>query len=114
MIVDTDRPHYLSAAKNKRMDLPLGGAIIFDQLEVAISHFSGTSREPRFILTNENLKELVPLYEVIDQTGFEFQYLLGSFAIKSEIISRSGQEDRFTAATYGFGNASGILVLDLI
>ena len=102
MIVDTDRPHYLSAAKNKRMDFAFRWSNYFDQLEVAISHFSGTSREPRFILTNENLKELVPLYEVIDQTGFEFQYLLGSFAIKSEIISRSGQEDRFTAATYGF------------
>ena len=68
MIVDTDRPHYLSAAKNKRMDFAFRWSNYFDQLEVAISHFSGTSREPRFILSNENLKELVPLYEVIDQT----------------------------------------------
>ena len=91
------------------MDFAFRWSNYFDQLEVAISHFSGTSREPRFILSNENLKELVPLYEVIDQTGFEFQYLLGSFAIKSEIISRSGQEDRFTAATYGFAACPALL-----
>ena len=35
--------------KIKEWILPLGGAIIFDQLDIAISHFSGTSREPRFI-----------------------------------------------------------------
>ena len=85
MIVDTDRPHYLSAAKNKRMDFAFRWSNYFDQLEVAISHFSGTSREPRFI---------------VSVLGMESYY--GRIAIKSEIISRSGQEDRFTAATYGF------------
>ena len=102
MVIDTDNPQYLSSAKNKRVDFAFRWSNYFDQLEIAISHFSGTSREPRFVVSNENLKEIIPLYEVIDQTGFEFQYLVGSLAIKSEIISRSGQRDRFTAATYGF------------
>ena len=102
MIIDTDNPQYLSSAKNKRVDFAFRWSNYFDQLEIAISHFSGTSREPRFVVSKQNLKEIIPLYEVIDQTGFELQYLLGSLAIKSEIISRSGQRDRFTAATYGF------------
>ena len=78
MIIDTDNPQYLSSAKNKRVDFAFRWSNYFDQLEIAISHFSGTSREPRFVVSNENLKEIIPLYEVIDQTGFEFQYLLGS------------------------------------
>ena len=32
----------------------------------------------------------------------EIQYLIDSLAIKAELISRSGQGDRFSAATYGF------------
>ena len=44
----------------------------------------------------------MPIYEVIDQTGLEIQYLLDGLAIKGEVISRSGQGERFSAATYGF------------
>jgi hypothetical protein len=71
-------------------------------LDIAISHFSGTSREPRFLPSPNKINALVPLYEVIDQTGLEIQYLLDSLVIKGEVISRSGHGARFTAATYGF------------
>ena len=71
-------------------------------MDIAISHFSGTSREPRFLPSPNEINALVPLYEVIDQTGLEIQYLLDNLAIKGEVISRSGNGDRYTAATYGF------------
>ena len=93
---------YSSSSKNKRVDFAFRWSNYFDDLDIAISHFSGTSREPRFLPSPNEINALVPLYEVIDQTGLEIQYLLDSLAIKGEVISRSGHGARFTAATYGF------------
>ena len=93
---------YSSSSKNKRVDFAFRWSNYYDNLDIAISHFSGTSREPRFLPSPNKINALVPLYEVIDQTGLEIQYLLDSLAIKGEVISRSGHGARFTAATYGF------------
>jgi len=93
---------YSSSSKNKRVDFAVRWSNYYDDFDIAISHFSGTSREPRFLPSANKINELVPVYEVIDQTGLEIQYLLDSLAIKGEVISRSGQGERFTAATYGF------------
>ena len=93
---------YSSSSKNKRADFAVRWSNYYDDFDIAISHFSGTSREPRFLPSTKNIDELVPVYDVIDQTGLEIQYLLDSLAIKGEVISRSGQGERFTAATYGF------------
>ena len=93
---------YSSSSKNKRADFAVRWSNYYDDFDIAISHFSGTSREPRFLPSSNKINELVPVYEVIDQTGLEIQYLLDSLAIKGEVISRSGQGERFTAATYGF------------
>jgi hypothetical protein len=93
---------YSSSSKNKRADFAVRWSNYYDDFDIAISHFSGTSREPRFLPSANEFNELVPVYDVIDQTGLEIQYLLDSLAIKGEVISRSGQGERFTAATYGF------------
>ena len=93
---------YSSSSKNKRVDFAFRWSNYYDNLDIAISHFSGTSREPRFLPSPNKINALVPLYEVIDQTGLEIQYLLDSLVIKGEVISRSGHGARFTAATYGF------------
>ena len=101
-IIDTQNPVFTSSAKNKRLDLAVRWSNYFNNFEIAVSHFSGTAREPRYLPSSRKFNQLSPLYEVIDQSGLEVQYFLGSLALKGEIISRSGQEDRFTAATYGF------------
>ena len=93
---------YSSSSKNKRADFAVRWSNYYDDFDIAISHFSGTSREPRFLPSANEFNELVPVYDVIDQSGLEIQYLLDSLAIKGEVISRSGQGERFTAATYGF------------
>ena len=95
-------PLYSSSSKNKRADFAIRWSNYYDDFDIAISHFSGTSREPRFLPSANKINELVPIYEVIDQTGLEIQYLLDSLAVKGEVISRSGQGERFSAATYGF------------
>ena len=100
--INEKNSHYSSSSKNKRVDFAFRWSNYYDNLDIAISHFSGTSREPRFLPSPNKINALVPLYEVIDQTGLEIQYLLDSLVIKGEVISRSGHGARFTAATYGF------------
>ena len=102
LIIDKNESIYESSAKNKRTDFAARWSNYYDQLDIAISYFSGTTREPRLFPTGSIDKPLIPYYETIDQFGLELLYLIGSLAIKVEAISRAGQGDRFSAATYGF------------
>ncbi len=99
-LIDTNSVMYESGAENLRTDFAFRWSQSYRDLELALSHFSGTAREPEIINKNENLK--VPYYGIIDQTGLEILYIVGGLAIKIEAITRSGQDDRFSAATAGF------------
>ena len=108
-LVDEGEAVYESGADEYRTDFAARWSHYIGDLEVGLSHFSGTSREPGFQL---NLRTdtsgspieavLIPVYDVIDQTGLDAQYFIGDWAWKLEAITRSGQGDRFTAATFGF------------
>ena len=106
--ISTDQSEYESSAEARRSDFAVRWVQSIGELELGISHFSGTSREPRlvpqFILQN-NLPTsviLIPYYDVIEQTGLDAQFFLGDWAFKLEAISRSGQGNRYAAATAGF------------
>ena len=116
----SDHARYESGAEDKRVDVAFRYQQYFNNgLELALSHFSGTSREPLLLpeaLSPQQLQsllltgslpagsdpELVPLYNVIDQTDLELQYLNNGWLWKLEAITRSGQGDRFTALDGGF------------
>ena len=99
-LIDTNSAIYESGAKNLRTDFAFRWSQSYRDLEIALSHFSGTSREPKFI--NKTASSKTPYYGIIDQTGLEALYIMGGLALKLEAISRSGQGDRFSAATVGF------------
>tara|TARA_B100001250_G_scaffold41477_1_gene32775 strand:+ start:2238 stop:3434 length:1197 start_codon:yes stop_codon:yes gene_type:complete len=99
-LIDTNSAIYESGAKNLRTDFAFRWSQSYRNLEIALSHFSGTSREPKFI--NKTVSSKTPYYGIIDQTGLEALYIMGGLALKLEAISRSGQGDRFSAATVGF------------
>ena len=69
--IDTDHAEYASKAKDNRLDAAMRFVLLLDQWEVAISHFSGTSREPILFLADPQLAELRPFYPVIEQTGLQ-------------------------------------------
>ncbi|MBE9532232.1 MAG: hypothetical protein IME98_05450, partial [Proteobacteria bacterium] len=75
----------------------------FDNIDFALSHFWGTSREPTLSLeTNPDSIEIyAPHYEIINQTGLEAQAVLGQTLIKFEAIYRSGQGKAYYATTSG-------------
>ncbi|MDG1836998.1 MAG: SPOR domain-containing protein [Pseudomonadales bacterium] len=108
-LVNEDLAVFASGAKTARTDFAVRWSHYIGELELGLSHFSGTSRAPRFQFqpifdANGTFVDgtLIPVYDVIDQTGLDAQYLVGDWLWKLEAISRSGQGDRYTAATFGF------------
>ena len=98
-----DHTEYESAAKDKRVDLAVRWTQTFDDWDVGLSHFYGTSREPRLIPSMSAYGlVLTPFYDVIHQTGIDVQATLDEWLWKLEVIHRSGQGETFNALTGGF------------
>lgn len=102
LAVDEDRAQYESGERTGRMDFAgrLKGRL--DEVDVGLSYFSGTSREPRIVFDGITL---VPVYDVIDQAGLDVQATLGATLLKLEAITRDGHQglnaQRFTAIVGG-------------
>jgi len=102
--VDTDNPIYESEDEEKNVDWAIRWQHSIGDWEVGLSYFDGTSREPDFVLTTNELLEpsLRPFYPQIQQAGIDVLALLGDWAIKFEGIQRTVMEQDFTAFVGGF------------
>jgi len=104
-LVDTDQTVYESGAEEFHVDLAGRWSHTLGDFDVGISHFYGTSREPRLNPGRGNSGSLVliPHYDLIHQTGLDVQWTKSSWLWKLEAISRVGDLlPRFTALTGGF------------
>lgn len=108
--VDTDQAAiYESGAEEWHVDFAVRAEGVIGDLEGALSHFYGTTRDPVFgmgIDSNGNTV-LVPQYDLIHQTGLELQYVTGDTAWKLESFARYGQGDFFVALDAGFEHTIG-------
>ncbi len=101
LTVSNDKALYESGAEAWRNDFALRYSHYIGELEFALSHFSGTSREAQ-------LANFIPYYSVVDQSGLELQYIYDSWLLKFEGITNSGFADvlgrkgRYSAAVFGF------------
>lgn len=108
--VDTDLARYEDDDEEQHIDFAARYHHRLGDLELALSQFSGTSRDPSFEFALNAAGELVlaPYYEQIDQTGLEVLWANNSWLWKLEAIYRSGQqnilgiEDDYFALTGGF------------
>ena len=102
--VDTDRAVFEADAGRHHVDWAVRWSHYLGGLDLGVSHFSGTSREPRFEPGQNEAGDpvLVPHYDLIDQTGMDAQYTTGGWLWKFEGITRSGPDDRMYALTAGF------------
>jgi hypothetical protein len=103
--VDVDRPGYASSAKEKHIDWAMRYSHTFGYLDFGISHFSGTSREPRLNAVVDNMGiplKFIPFYDQMDQSGLELQATIEGWLLKGELISRYTRNRRFTAFATGF------------
>lgn len=102
--IDDDDATYDSAAKEAHVDFAFRWSHTIEDWDLGISHFHGTSREPRLILTPRTSGQIVfvPHYDQIDQTGLDVQLTMEAWLWKLEAMTRSGHGKRFFATVAGF------------
>ena len=99
--VAVDNAQYESGAKESHSDFAIRYSHYIDDLDFAVSHFSGTGRTPLLMPNGLLPTAFVPFYEQIDQTGVELQYIYESWLLKFEGISNQGMNSRYSAAVAG-------------
>lgn len=87
----------------KHMAYAIRWSQVIGDWDIGLSHFYGTSREPDFKLkvTPAGSLQLVPYYDLINQTGLDVQLTHEEWLLKHEGILRSGQGKTFYAMTTG-------------
>jgi hypothetical protein len=100
-------PLYESAAGRHRVDWAGRWSTRARALDVGLSHFRGTSREPSF----RDDATPQPRYALVHQTGLDAQLTLGSLLLKTEAIRRREDGVTIGAVTTGgeyvLGNVAG-------
>ena len=104
--IDVDNPQYEDSDEDRNIDFAINYSHTFGDWDIGLSHFSGTSREPRFVANGPIVMgmptSVAPLYEQINQTGLMLQATIEDWLWKLEAITRSGQGETFSAAAGGF------------
>ncbi|WP_438863268.1 type IV pilus assembly protein FimV [Neptunicella sp.] len=103
--VNTDLALYESKDEQHHVDYAMRWNHSFSDWDLALSGFSGTSREPILIqqLDLSGNPQMVPFYPQINQLGVETLYISGSWIWKLEAIHREGELiNNYQAADFGF------------
>ncbi|PKN38400.1 MAG: hypothetical protein CVU62_05995 [Deltaproteobacteria bacterium HGW-Deltaproteobacteria-2] len=100
---DTDNAIYESSQGKNHIDAALRWQYSGGGLDIGVSHFWGTAREPRFVF-NQGVPEimLVPVYDLINQTSIDFNFVSGSWIWKLEALHQSNRIKNFEAVVGGF------------
>lgn len=102
--VDTDQAIYQSSREQNHIDYSARWSQTLSVWDIGLSYFAGTSRDPRFILGSNSLNQpvLIPVYDLIKQTGLDVQGTFDAWLWKLEAIYRTGQGEAYAAITGGF------------
>lgn len=104
---------YGSDAGRWHPDVAVRWSSFMGSVDLGVSAFRGTSREPRFAPAGTaRAPELVATYDIIEQLSVDAQWTRGATLWKLEALVRSGQGDTFAAMVGGvehtfFGIAGG-------
>ena len=105
LAIDVNNATFEASQKERHLDWAMRWTQTFNNWDIGVSHFQGTSREPRMLpqfSATTALPVLVPHYDLISQTGLELQLTTEDILWKAETISRAGHGPRFAAAVFGF------------
>jgi len=86
-------------SEEKHVDYAVRWSHYIGDWDFGLSHFYGTSREPRLVPFGN---QLLPIYDLIHQSGLDVQATLDNWLLKLEAIRRDGAGREFIAATAGF------------
>ena len=99
----SDRPVWESDDEDEHLDWAMRWSQYVGSFDIGVSAFSGTAREPRFEPGFEDGEAvLIPHYDLLDQLGLDFQYTVGDWLLKLEVVARDGGLGRSNAAVGGF------------
>ena len=109
VVLDDDYATYESGAGKWHWDAAARYSGTFGPLELGLSAFDGTSREPypRLTFGDDGIPVLAPHYVQIRQFGLDAQLIAGSWLFKLETIHRRGalnilgREEDFAAFVFG-------------
>ena len=91
---------YESSAEQWAPDIALRYSVASGPLDIGLSAFHGTSREPRLVLSDGSV--LRPQYDRISQVSLDLQFTQEAWLWKFEALAREGQGRAFAAAVGGF------------
>ncbi len=102
--VDRKQARYESSKGKDHVDWAARWQINRQGLDVGLSYFSGTDRDPQLMptLTATGQPVLAPYYALIDQAGIDAQWSMGSLALKFEGMKRWTAGDNYGALATGF------------
>ena len=102
--VRTKEPIFESASEKNHIDYAVRYSTYGDFFDFGIYHFWGTSREPSFVQSVDpnSVVSIKPFYEIIHQTGIDFQATAGNTLYKFESIRRSSEVTCYYAFVGGF------------
>jgi hypothetical protein len=105
LLIDSDAAVYQAEAEYKHIDFAARYSHTIGNIDFGLSYFYGTSREPRYLINEENQMppQIIPVYDIIHQSGLDLQYTSDSgWLWKLESIVRRSREKQFFAFTGGF------------
>ena len=128
LVVEDEHVEYESEAKERHVDFAARYSHSFGLLDMGVSAFNGTSREPALKLLLDRSGAPAALgqyYAQIRQFGLDAQLTVGSWLFKLEAIQRigarnlSGREEDYVASVFGgeytfysvFGSAADLSLL---
>jgi len=97
--INSDQSLYQSGSGQQHVDYALRYARQIDQLDVALSYFAGTSREPLPVPAGA---ALLPYYPQLKQLGLEGQWIQENWMWKLEAVHRELTSQQWQAAVAGF------------
>tara|TARA_R110000824_G_scaffold390760_2_gene587507 strand:- start:197919 stop:199127 length:1209 start_codon:yes stop_codon:yes gene_type:complete len=101
--VDTGLAHYESGAKERHVDFAARYSNHFDDIDLGLSYFQGTGRDPILqpALSKDGDLVLAPYYTQIRQASFDVQATKGAWLLKAEGYWRSELGKQYEAVTGG-------------
>ncbi len=104
LVVDGDAATYQSSDEDSHVDYALRYSHTIDELDLGLSWFKGTNRDPQLLPGQDNNGQpvLVPHYVQMVQLGLDLQLIDEGWTWKLEVIHRDTDQIKYEALTGGF------------
>ncbi|MFV2032025.1 MAG: hypothetical protein ACC663_05970 [Gammaproteobacteria bacterium] len=104
LVVDSSQVLYESSDKDRHVDYAMRFSQTYDDLDIGITLFKGTNRDPQLIpgVDANGNNVLIPRYVQMTQLALDAQLIYEDWIWKLELINRDTSEPSFQALTGGF------------